>query len=58
MRALSQLKTRRYIEIDNVDLAIVVQPRFDQGIAAFHKVEEILICAAAGILDPDSPDDE
>lgn len=58
MRALSRLKTRRFIDIDNVDLAIVVQPRFDQGIAAFHKVEEILTCAAAGILDPDSPDDE
>ena len=52
--AVSFLKSRISTDLDNVDLATVVEAWFSQGIAASRKVQEILASAAAGLLDIDS----
>lgn len=52
--ALAQLTSRLSNDLEDVDLASVVQSWFSQGIAASRKVQELLATAAAGILDPDS----
>lgn len=49
--ALAMLTKRLSDDIENIDLASVVQSWFSQGIAASRKVQEMFATAAAGILD-------
>ena len=55
--ALSFLKSRVSSDLDDVDLASVVESWFSQGIAVSRKVQELLGSAAAGILDLDSDEE-
>lgn len=52
--ALSFLKSRVSSDLDDVDMARVVESWFSQGIAASRKIQEIVASAASDFLDPDS----
>ena len=51
--ALAMLKKRLGKDVENVDVAKVVEAWFSQGIAASRKVQELVASAASGILDRD-----
>ena len=54
--ALAMLRDRITSNVENLDLAEIVESWFSQGIAASRKVQEILVTAASGILDGESDD--
>ena len=54
--ALAMLRDRITSNVENLDLAEIVESWFSQGIAASRKVQEILVSAASGILDGESDD--
>lgn len=56
--ALSMLQKRISTDIEDIDVAKVVESWFSQGIAASRKVQELIAAAAAGILDHDAGERE
>ena len=54
--ALAMLRDRITSNVENLDLAEIVESWFSQGIAASRKVQEVLVSAASSILDGE-PDD-
>lgn len=56
--ALAFLKSRVSRDLEDVDLAHVVESWFSQGIAVSRKVQELVASAAAGILDIESGEAE
>lgn len=54
--ALAMLRDRITSNVENLDLAEIVESWFSQGIAASRKVQEILVSAASSILDGESDD--
>lgn len=54
--ALAMLRDRITSNVENLDLAEIVESWFSQGIAASRKVQELLVSAASSILDGESDD--
>lgn len=54
--ALAMLRDRITSNVENLDLAEIVESWFSQGIAASRKVQEILVSAASSIIDGESDD--
>ena len=54
--ALAMLKDRITSDVENIDLAEIIESWFSQGIAASRKVQELLTSAASSILDGESGD--
>jgi hypothetical protein len=54
--ALAMLRDRITSNVENLDLAEIVESWFSQGIAASRKVQEILVSAASSVLDGESDD--
>lgn len=54
--ALAMLRDRITTNVENLDLAEIVESWFSQGIAASRKVQEILVSAASSVLDGESDD--
>jgi hypothetical protein len=56
--ALAMLKDRITSDVENLDVAHIIESWFSQGIAASRKVQELLVSAASSILDGESDDVE
>lgn len=54
--ALAMLKERITSDVENIDVAEIIESWFSQGIAASRKVQELLMSAASGILDGETDD--
>ena len=54
--ALAMLRDRITSDVENIDLAEIVESWFSQGIAASRKVQELLVSAASSVLDGESND--
>ncbi len=54
--ALAMLKNRITSDVENIDLAEIIESWFTQGIAASRKVQELVVSAASSILVGESDD--
>ena len=54
--ALAMLKERITTDVENIDVANIIESWFSQGIAASRKVQELLVHAASSMLDGESDD--
>lgn len=54
--ALAMLKARITSDLENIDVAEIIESWFSQGIAASRKVQELVVSAASSILDGESDD--
>ena len=54
--ALAMLKDRITSDVENIDVAHIIESWFSQGIAASRKVQELVVSAASSILDGESDD--
>ena len=54
--ALAMLKDRITNDVENIDLAKIIESGFSQGIAVSRKVQELLLAAASSILDGEADD--
>lgn len=54
--ALAMLKDRITSDVENIDLAEIIESWFTQGIAASRKVQELVVSAASSILVGESDD--
>ena len=54
--ALAMLKARITSDVENIDVAEIIESWFSQGIAASRKVQELLVTAASSILDGEADD--
>ena len=54
--ALAMLKDRITSDVENLDVAEIIESWFTQGIAASRKVQELLVSAASSILVGESED--
>jgi hypothetical protein len=48
--ALAMLKERITSDVENIDVAEIIESWFSQGIAASRKVQELVVSAASSIL--------
>jgi hypothetical protein len=56
--ALAMLKDRITSDVENIDVAHIIESWFSQGIAVSRKVQELFASAAASILDGESDEVE
>lgn len=54
--ALAMLKNRITSDVENIDLAEIIESWFTQGIAASRKVQELVVSAASSVLAGESDD--
>ena len=54
--ALAMLKERITSDVENIDVAEIIESWFTQGIAASRKVQELVVSAASSILDGETDD--
>ena len=54
--ALAMLRDRITSDVENIDVAHIIESWFSQGIAASRKVQELLVTAASSILDGEADD--
>jgi hypothetical protein len=52
--ALAMLRDRITSDVENIDVAHIIESWFSQGIAASRKVQELVVSAASSILDGES----
>ena len=53
---LAMLRDRITNDVENIDVAHIIESWFSQGIAASRKVQELVVSAASSILDGESDD--
>jgi hypothetical protein len=54
--ALAMLKDRITSDVENMDVAEIIESWFSQGIAVSRRVQELVMSAASSILDGESDD--
>ena len=54
--ALAMLKERITSDVENIDVAEIIESWFTQGIAASRKVQELVVSAASSILVSETDD--
>jgi hypothetical protein len=55
---LAMLRDRITSDVENIDVANIIESWFTQGIAASRKVQELVVSAASSILDGESDDED
>ena len=53
---LAMLRDRITSDVENIDVANIIESWFSQGIAASRKVQELVVSAASSILDGETDD--
>lgn len=53
---LAMLRDRITNDVENIDVAHIIESWFSQGIAASRKVQELVVSAASSILDGEEDD--
>ena len=53
---LAMLRDRITSDVENIDVAHIIESWFSQGIAASRKVQELVVSAASSILDGEADD--
>ena len=53
---LAMLRDRITSDVENIDVAHIIESWFSQGIAASRKVQELVVSAASSILDGEEND--
>ena len=53
---LAMLRDRITSDVENIDVAHIIESWFSQGIAASRKVQELVVSAASSILDGEESD--
>lgn len=53
---LAMLRDRITSDVENIDVANIIESWFSQGIAASRKVQELVVSAASSILDGEEND--
>lgn len=56
--ALAMLKARITNDMENIDVAEIIESWFSQGVAASRKVQELFTSAAATLLDGESGEED